>query len=87
MKFQAKLPSGTSPKSTVKSTGTGATASGVSVANISDPSRRPGSKPAESNVTATGSEAPPPATVPASGVSDSHGMSFTHQPLSPDSNS
>ena len=86
MKFHAKLPSGTSLKRIVKSTGTGATGSGVSVAKMSDPRRRPGSRLEESNVTVTGSE-PPLGTVPSSGVSESQGMSSTHQPVSPDSNS
>src|SRR5262245_17891287 len=84
MKFDAKLPSGTSEKSTVKSTGTGATGAGVSAGRSSAPWRSPGRRPAESNDTVTGVE-PPFATEPDEGVSESHGMSSTHQPVSPDS--
>ncbi len=84
MKFQAKLPCGTSLKRTVKSTGTGATRVGVSVEKMSEPCRRPGSRPCESNETVTGSEAEGE-SVPSIGFSESHGMSLTHQPVSPDS--
>ena len=84
MKFQAKLPSGTSLKRTVNSTGTGATGSGVSVVKTSDRRCSPGRRPAESNVTVTGSVLPTPAglepppepgIVPDAGSSESHGMS------------
>src|SRR5262245_24789494 len=85
MKFEAKLPSGTSEKSTVKLTGTGATGVGVSVGTSSAPWRSPGRRPAESNAIVTGSE-PPVATDPDAGVSESQEMESTHQPVSPESN-
>jgi len=84
--YGAKLSWGTSLKRTVKSTGTGSILPGVSVAKMSEPCRRPGSSPRESKVTVTGSVCEPPGIVPSVGFSDSQGMSFTHQPVSPDSN-
>src|SRR5262245_64567548 len=91
MKFHANAPSGTSLKRTVNATGTGATGAGVSVVKTSDRRRSPGRSPVESNDTVTGSVLPPPppeaGIVPDAGSSESHGMSVTHQPGSPDSTS
>jgi hypothetical protein len=78
MKEANWLSSGTSAKRTVRSTGTAATAYGVSVGTSSCANRVPAVRPVESNVHVTGSVAPA-ATVPEAGSSDSQGMSWNAQ--------